>query len=181
MPEAGGGAAENQGSRKLNRRVKNISPQSSPGSQRFKPQISRINAVFILNAEFAGFLYADYFLSALCTWYELSLMRASRKLVPVSTGQACWPIVSRQKSSLVRDKRDAYCGKAPGYSYDINGNLTGDGTYTYNYDYENRLIKVSSGGSAIVGYYYTGAGRRIEKIVYKGQTTTTTQYCYGGG
>jgi len=40
-----------------------------------------------------------------------------------------------------------------GYSYDNNGNLTGDGNYTYNYDCENLLIEVSCGGSAIAKYY----------------------------
>ena len=40
-----------------------------------------------------------------------------------------------------------------GYSYDNNGNLTGDGTYTYNYDSQNRLIEVTEEGSAIAKYY----------------------------
>jgi len=40
-----------------------------------------------------------------------------------------------------------------GYSYNNNGNLTGDGNYTYNYDSQNRLIEVSSSGSAIAKYY----------------------------
>jgi len=63
-----------------------------------------------------------------------------------------------------------------GYSYDNNGNLTGDGNYTYNYDSQNRLIEVESGGSAIAKYYYDYAGRRIAKVT--GSVTTT--YCYDG-
>lgn len=63
-----------------------------------------------------------------------------------------------------------------GFSYDLNGNLTDDGVYDYYYDSENRLIEVSYSGSAIAGYYYDYAGRRIAKVA--GGITTT--YCYDG-
>ena len=63
-----------------------------------------------------------------------------------------------------------------GYSYDDNGNLTDDGVYEYYYDCENRLIEVSSGGSAIAKYYYDYAGRRIAKVA----ANTETTYRYDG-
>ncbi len=68
---------------------------------------------------------------------------------------------------------------APGFSsfsYDENGNLTGDGARTYAYDSENRLIKVTQGGS-IWNYVYDYLGRRVEK---NGTSLTTTRYLYDG-
>lgn len=49
-------------------------------------------------------------------------------------------------------------------SYDGNGNLTGDGTGTYGYDSENRLIAATVGGISST-YAYDALGRRREKIV----------------
>jgi RHS repeat-associated protein len=58
--------------------------------------------------------------------------------------------------------------------YDANGNLIEDGTFTYQYDYENRLTSVNSGGIAI--YEYDPLGRRISKTT----TAGTTRYFYDG-
>ena len=51
------------------------------------------------------------------------------------------------------------------YLYDDNGNLINDGTNTYEYDYENRLVKVTEklGGIILGMYKYDSLGRRIEK------------------
>jgi RHS repeat-associated protein len=54
-------------------------------------------------------------------------------------------------------------------SYDGNGNLTGDGTFTYGYDTENRLIS-ASGTSLAASYAYDAQGRRKSKTV-NGTTT----------
>ncbi|MBU0910516.1 MAG: DUF2778 domain-containing protein [Proteobacteria bacterium] len=51
------------------------------------------------------------------------------------------------------------------YSYDGNGNITGDGARTFIYNQNNRLIEVQEGGSAIAGYEYDGNGRRVKKVV----------------
>ena len=58
-------------------------------------------------------------------------------------------------------------------TYDDNGNLTDDGTKTYEYDYENRLVRVTrTSDSAILGEYnYDALGRRVEKQA-SGATTT---------
>ncbi len=65
-------------------------------------------------------------------------------------------------------------GTEDDYSYDANGNLTGDGTYTYGYDAENRLISVDSGSTASYGYDYQH--RRTSKTV-----TAGTTYCVYDG
>jgi RHS repeat-associated protein len=55
-------------------------------------------------------------------------------------------------------------------SYDLNGNLTADGTFTYEYDEENRLR--SATGPHNVTYQYDPVGRRHSKTV----DGTVTQY-----
>lgn len=47
-------------------------------------------------------------------------------------------------------------------SYDANGNLLSDGTNTYAYDFENRLV--SANGGATAKYFYDALGRRILKV-----------------
>ncbi|MEA1677474.1 RHS repeat-associated core domain-containing protein [Nitrospirillum sp. BR 11163] len=56
-------------------------------------------------------------------------------------------------------------------SYDGNGSLTGDGTFTYGYDAENRLVSVTGGG-VTAAYAYDAQGRRKSKTV----NGTTTVY-----
>ncbi len=62
------------------------------------------------------------------------------------------------------------------FDYDKNGNLTSDGTYTYTYDAENRLIDVNDVNGNIAEYKYDFAGRRVSKTV----GGATTKYCYDG-
>jgi len=54
-------------------------------------------------------------------------------------------------------------------SYDGNGNLTGDGTYTLGYDAENRLVSASGAGNT-ASYAFDAQGRRKTKTV-NGTTT----------
>jgi YD repeat-containing protein len=54
-------------------------------------------------------------------------------------------------------------------SYDANGNLTSDGTFSFGYDAENRLIFASGAGNAST-YTYDAQGRRKTKTV-NGVTT----------
>jgi RHS repeat-associated protein len=56
-------------------------------------------------------------------------------------------------------------------TYDANGNLTYDGTFTYGYDVENRLISASGAGNTVT-YAYDAQGRRKKKTV----NGTTTLY-----
>ncbi len=63
-----------------------------------------------------------------------------------------------------------------GFSYDANGNIIGDGTFTYTYDSENRLTEVTNGADVIT-YGYDGDGRRISQTI-NGETTI---FAYGVG
>ena len=66
------------------------------------------------------------------------------------------------------DQYSAVGAVAP--THDANGNLTSDGTFTYGYDAENRLVLVSLGGSTVATYAYDAQGRR--KLRSTGGTTT---------
>lgn len=68
---------------------------------------------------------------------------------------------------------------APGarlQSYDADGNLIGDSTYTYSYDPENRLVTASKTGLAAI-YSYDPLGRRQKK---SGTGVTTTVFLQDG-
>jgi RHS repeat-associated protein len=60
-------------------------------------------------------------------------------------------------------------------TYDTRGNLTGDGVWTFGYDYENHLVSAAKSGMT-VNYAYDALGRRISKTV----NGTTTRYVYSG-
>lgn len=66
-------------------------------------------------------------------------------------------------------------GTTNAYTYDNNGNLTGDGTYSYTWDYENRLTGITGAGLT-ASYTYDYLGRRTSKTV----NASTTTYTYDG-
>jgi RHS repeat-associated protein len=59
-------------------------------------------------------------------------------------------------------------------SYDLNGNLSGDGTNTYTWDARNHLSAIS--GSTTANFVYDAFGRRASKTV----GGVTTQFLYDG-
>lgn len=58
--------------------------------------------------------------------------------------------------------------------YDDNGNLLSNDNYSFQYDYENRLISVDNG--SVATYQYDALGRRIRKIT----PVEDTRYYYDG-
>jgi RHS repeat-associated protein len=67
---------------------------------------------------------------------------------------------------------------ASGYAYDAAGKLTGDGTYTYQWDAESRLASVINGaGTAISTNTYNALGQRARDAT----TSNTTDEAYGAG
>ncbi len=65
--------------------------------------------------------------------------------------------------------------RVSGWTYDAAGNVTGDGTHTYAYDAENRLITVDAGVTATYGYGPNG------ERVWKVAGGVTTYYYWGIG
>ncbi len=60
-----------------------------------------------------------------------------------------------------------------GYTYDASGDLTSDGTHTYQYDAEGRMISVDNGTTA--SYVYNALGERPEADV----GGSYTEYVFG--
>lgn len=58
--------------------------------------------------------------------------------------------------------------------YDANGNLTQDNHHTYAYDFDNHLVSVDNGNTAV--YTYDALGRRVKKTV----NSSTIHYYYAG-
>ncbi len=65
--------------------------------------------------------------------------------------------------------------RVSGWTYDVAGNVTNDGTHTYAYDAENRLISVDAGVTAT--YAYGPNGERVWKVA----GGVTTYYYWGIG
>ncbi len=61
------------------------------------------------------------------------------------------------------------------FSYDLNGNLTGDGVNTYTFDRENKLTSATTPTNNVT-YTYDPMGRRVEKSV----NLTVTNYLQDG-
>ncbi len=67
------------------------------------------------------------------------------------------------------------------FAYDANGNMTSktdpSGTWTYEWDFENRLKKVTRPDGQNVVYEYDGLGRRVERLPSSG---VSTKFVYDG-
>lgn len=75
------------------------------------------------------------------------------------------PIASQSISISASTNRNT------GYTYDNAGNVTNDGSHTYSYDAESRLIQIDS---SAIQYAYDASGRRIKKIA---GGVTTYYFC----
>ena len=61
-------------------------------------------------------------------------------------------------------------------SYDLDGNMTRHGEWTYAYDSGNRLVSVASNGITVATMSYDTQGRRVKKVAADG----THRYFYDG-
>ncbi|RLC13706.1 MAG: hypothetical protein DRI57_15740, partial [Deltaproteobacteria bacterium] len=64
------------------------------------------------------------------------------------------------------------------YTYDGHGNIVSDGTRTFEYNQNSRLVKVTQGGVTLGEYSYDGHGRRVRKVALG--VATLYHYDYSG-
>jgi RHS repeat-associated protein len=117
----------------------------------------------------------------------------------VPSGTSTVQVQAQDPSGNVRTNtyQVSQTGSTTSYSYDSNGNLTSDGTRTYEWDAANRLVRVTQGATELARFVYDGLGRRAQKIaggvtrtyVYDGEDTleerlttgTVYRYVHGPG
>ena len=100
---------------------------------------------------------AEYF------WTELGVNNGS---------QPVWTNATVSATGEQNITRYAYVPKTPEpFAYDLDGNLTGDGHWTYTWDAENRLVSMTNINSSVgpqqgLKFEYDWQGRRIHKQVW---------------
>ncbi|HEY9778357.1 MAG TPA: RHS repeat-associated core domain-containing protein [Planktothrix sp.] len=74
-------------------------------------------------------------------------------------------------------------GSTTNYTFDLNGNMTSDGTNSYAFDAENRLIKVTYPGTNNYStFVYDGYGKNSEIVeTTAGSVTNTKEFVWCGG
>ncbi len=83
-------------------------------------------------------------------------------------------VTTSYTSNAVNEYSNINSGLSITPTYDANGNTLGDGVRNYQFDFENRLINVNGGATAM--YKYDAFGRRIQKVTAAG----TINYFYDG-
>lgn len=117
-------------------------------------------------------------------WKELSVANGSASIWQSLSIQA----VNGASSTTVNGNE--YIAKTPEvYSYDLDGNLTQDGRWTYTWDAENRLVRMvaatAHGPQQRIDFSYDPTGRRIRKQVWNntsgtGTAALDTKFLYDG-
>ena len=116
-----------------------------------------------------------------------------RAELPVNNrSSALWTNITVAATGQTSVTGNVFVAKEPEkFSYDADGNLTQDGRWTYYWDTENRLINMTSLGTAPVGsrlkldFAYDARGRRIQEIVSTNNGSiyvpqSTNQFVYDG-
>ena len=115
-----------------------------------------------------------------CTMQYDSLDRLITADGPWGAGSFTYDSVGNRTSKDIAGENINYSygadNRLSGVVHDANGNIIDDGTFTYTYDSENRLIQVTNGVD-VTTYEYDGDGRRIKRVT----NGETTYYAYGVG
>jgi YD repeat-containing protein len=95
----------------------------------------------------------------------------NRRISATATDKSWWSYpAAAGTTAYTANNLNQYSAVGPAApTYDQNGNLTYDGTFTYGYDAENRLTSIKQGTNTVATYGYDAQGRRKSKTV--GATT----------
>jgi RHS repeat-associated protein len=125
----------------------------------------------------AAYRKAEYFAQTLTLSNTAGPVYAQANVIGVRTGAGPGgqDVVTNQSGYV-------YLPKTPeAYTYDLDGNLTSDGRWTYTWDAENRLTSmtalasVPNGAKRRLEFVYDWMGRRVQKKVY-GWNAITASY-----
>ncbi len=94
-----------------------------------------------------------------------------------NTGYAYTADVNATRSYTVNALNQYTSVAGNSYSYDLDGNLTGDGNWTWSYDSENRMVSMAKPGTSTVTLAYDAKGRLRQT---SGGSQGTTQFLYAG-
>jgi RHS repeat-associated protein len=96
------------------------------------------------------------------------------KTVPLSAGTNTIAIAATDPSgnTASQNYQVTNSGSTTSFTYDANGNLTADGTRTFTWDAEDRLVGVNV-GTHRSEFTYDGFSRRVEIVEKDGGTTTS--------
>jgi RHS repeat-associated protein len=96
---------------------------------------------------------------------------AGSAVVPSGTGQVA--VAARDMAGNLRTNtyQVAQSGATRSFTFDANGNMTSDGTKTYTWDAENRLVEIKQGTITLASFVYNKDGIRASKTA--GGLTTT--------
>jgi RHS repeat-associated protein len=84
---------------------------------------------------------------------------------------------SPANNHIVRSDKDGY---STAYFYNIAGSVERVGPMSYQWDSQQRLIKVEREGKAVAEYAYNPFGERIKKVVYANNQRKVTYFLYDG-
>ncbi|MDA1015349.1 MAG: DUF6531 domain-containing protein [Planctomycetota bacterium] len=89
---------------------------------------------------------------------------------------------TRQHTSFNEVATRTSGGTTTALAYDDNGNLLEDGEHSYEYDFRNRLVRVTdAGGNEVARYAYDANNRRSLSVVSNsGELDGTTEFIYDG-
>ncbi|MGA2866363.1 MAG: RHS repeat domain-containing protein [Verrucomicrobiota bacterium] len=109
-----------------------------------------------------------------------------QQLSVVNTGSAVWQSVTNAQSGQTSVTGNLFVPKTPElFAYDADGNLTNDGRWSYTWDAENRLVRMTNntavGPQQLITFQYDWKGRRIHKQVSANATmTNNVTFVYDG-
>jgi RHS repeat-associated protein len=100
----------------------------------------------------------------------------AQAVVPGGTGQVAVTATDPAGNLRTNTYEVTQGATSASFTYDANGNMTSDGTRTYEWDAENRLVAVKEGATAVASYTYNKDGIRTSKTV----AGMTTRYVLDG-
>ena len=109
---------------------------------------------------------------------------SASNMLPSGSSNSTVTAIDGNNSSVANNYQLGITGSASTpLTYDLNGNMTSDGTNTYQWDAENRLIQINYAGSGNNSQFAFDALNKNSKIIEQtgGSVTSTKQFVWSEG